>query len=274
MQRMSVDGIHLEFEDAGSGQAVVLIHGSLGPDGYAPLMTEPALNGFRLIRYRRRGYEGSSPATGSVSIGEQAADCAGLLRNLGVESAHLVGHSYGGAIALQLALDSPHLVHSLVLMEPALMLMVPGGEVMLGQLAPVFELYGRGEKTASTEAFLQGVGGPNVREIMESVLPGAMAQAVRAADTFFQVEMPALQVWALNTEDARRITQPVLYITGAHSLPVFAEVKQLIHERLPQTEDFTLPQANHLLQMENPRDAAEAMAKFFAAHPVSVTSKA
>jgi len=272
MQRTSVDGIRLEYEEAGSGQAVVMIHGSLGPDGYATLMSEPALSGFRLVRYRRRGYEGSSPAPGTVSIAEQAADCAGLLRKLGVESAHLVGHSYGGAIALQLALDSPHLVHSLVLMEPALMLMVPGGEVMLSQLAPVFELYARGEKEAATEAFLQGVGGPNVREVVERALPGGMAQASRAADTFFQVELPAMQAWSFKPEDARRITQPVLYLMGANSLPVFVEVKQLVHEVLPQTEDSTLPQTTHLLQIENPRGAADAMARFFAAHPVAVAA--
>ncbi|TAN32184.1 alpha/beta hydrolase [bacterium] len=274
LRRTSVDGIQLEYEEAGSGQPVVLIHGSLGTDGYVPVMTQAALKGFHLIRYRRRGYEGSSPATGTVSIAEQAADCAALLRKLGVERAHVVGHSFGGAVALQLAIDAPHLVHSLVLMEPALILLVPGGQVMMSQLAPVIELYGRGEKAAATEAFLQGVGGPNAMDVMESVVPGAMAQAARAADTFFQVEMPALQVWPFNAEDGRRITQPVLLINGADTLPVFAEVTQLIHERLPQTEDFTLPRAGHLLQIENPEDAAMAMTRFFAAHPVPVTAKA
>jgi 3-oxoadipate enol-lactonase len=270
LKRALVDGIQLEYEEAGSGQPVVLIHGSLGPDGYALLMTQSALSGFRLIRYRRRGYEGSSPVVGAVSIAEQAADCAGLLRSLGVESAHVAGHSYGGLIGLQLAVDAPHLVQSLVLMEPALVSYVPGGQAMMGQLEPVFGLYGRGEKSAATEAFIKGVGGPNAPEMIENVLPGSMDQAVRAADTFFQVEMGALQPWTFNADDALAITQPVLLIIGANTVPIFGEIKQLIHERLPQTEDFTLPRAGHLLQLENPADAAEAMARFFAAHRVVV----
>ena len=42
------------------------------------------------------------------------------MKHLGLERAHVVGHSYGGAIAVQLALEAPSLVHSLVLLEPAI----------------------------------------------------------------------------------------------------------------------------------------------------------
>ncbi len=52
---------------------------------------------------------------------QQAADCRRLLEVLGADRAHLVGHSYGGAIALQLATDAPDLVQTLALLEPALM---------------------------------------------------------------------------------------------------------------------------------------------------------
>jgi pimeloyl-ACP methyl ester carboxylesterase len=61
------------------------------------------------------------------SIAQQAADCRALLRGLGNDRAHVVGHSSGGVIALQLALAAPEVVHSLVLLEPALMEVPSGG---------------------------------------------------------------------------------------------------------------------------------------------------
>ena len=131
MQRAQVDpdGTEVEFEIVGSasGEPVVLIHGAFLATAYAPLCAEPLLAPYKLIRYHRRGYAGSSHPSGPASIARQAADCRALLAHLGVERAHVVGHSSGGAIALRLALDFPEVVHSLVLLEPALMDVPKGG---------------------------------------------------------------------------------------------------------------------------------------------------
>ena len=271
MKRMTVDGVELAYEIQGSGEPVVLIHGSHVADAYLPLMDQPALSDYRLIRYQRRGLADSNPTEGSVSIKEQANDCSTLLRQLGVEQVHVAGHSYGGVIALQLALDAPDLVHSLVLMEPAL-LMVPSAERFMEQLAPVAESYQRGDKAGAVEMFLQGVGRPNAREIVERAVPGGFAQAARDADTFFQVELPALQEWRLTQDDVRGITQPVLYVMGGDSLPIFLEVRSLIHEWLPQANDLLVPGVTHFLQMENAKAVAEGLKRFFKTHPVPVTS--
>jgi pimeloyl-ACP methyl ester carboxylesterase len=73
-------------------------------------MDQPALVGYRLIGYHRRGYAGSSRTAGPVTIADQAADLARLLDILGVERAYVAGHSYGGLIATQLTLTRPDLV--------------------------------------------------------------------------------------------------------------------------------------------------------------------
>ena len=102
MRRARVDGAELEFEITGTGEPVVLIHGALIAEAYAPLCREPALNSrYQLVRYHRRGYAGSSPVRAPFSIGQQAADCRALLEYLGIERAHVVGHSGGGVIALR-----------------------------------------------------------------------------------------------------------------------------------------------------------------------------
>ena len=119
MPRARVDGAELEFEVTGAGEPVLLIHGAFIAEAYAPLCAEPALNSrYRLVRYHRRGYAGSSPVRAPFSLGQQAADCRALLEHLGIERAHVVGHSSGGVIALRLALDAPEVVHSLILLEP------------------------------------------------------------------------------------------------------------------------------------------------------------
>src|SRR5204863_8294161 len=103
MERAALDNVAIEYEVAGTGEPVLLIHGSVLADGGKPLMSAPALaHTFRLIRYHRRGYGGSTHPVAPISIAEQASDAARLMRFLGVDAVHVIGHSYGGVVALQL----------------------------------------------------------------------------------------------------------------------------------------------------------------------------
>ena len=127
LERIPVDGGELEARIDGNGEPVLCIHGSIIADTFHPLRTQPVLTSrYRLITYNRRGFAGSAGHTGPFTIAQQAADARAVLQHFGVERAHVAGHSYGGAIGLQLALDAPALVHTLVLLEPALF-NVPSG---------------------------------------------------------------------------------------------------------------------------------------------------
>jgi pimeloyl-ACP methyl ester carboxylesterase len=272
MERTEVNGVTLEYEVRGTGEPVLLIHGAHIADAYAPLLAEPALGSrYRLIAYHRRGFAGSSRAPTPFSIAEQAADAAAVLRHLNVDQAHVVGHSSGGAIALQLALDAPAVVHSLVVLEPAL-LMVPSGEQFGAAVAPVVAAYEAGDKAAAVDGFLRtALENPNYRSTIDPVLPAGWFEQVMAdADTFFQVELPSVGAWPFDEAAARRITQPVLAVLGAESGPLFIEGHALVRRWIPQAESFVLPGATHTLQMQNPRGMAEALAGFFARHPLPV----
>ena len=84
MKTATVGGVSLEFEVSGIGEPVIFIHGVIIAGTFRPLLGEPSLAGrYRFIRYHRRGYAGSSPATGAISVAQQAADCRALLRSLG-----------------------------------------------------------------------------------------------------------------------------------------------------------------------------------------------
>ncbi|MFY9608465.1 MAG: alpha/beta hydrolase [Blastocatellia bacterium] len=271
MNRAKIGGSELEYEVRGAGEPVVLVHGSHIADAFAPLLVEPVLTQrYQLILYHRRGFASSTHPDGPLSIVEQAADCRAFMQHLGVQCAHIVGHSYGGAIAVQLALDAPEAVHSLALLEPAL-LIVPSTHQFMEGMAPVFQMYESGNKTGAVDGFLQSVMGPDYRSVLDRVLPGAFAQAVADADTFFRFELPALQQWSFTQTDAGRITQPVLAVLGADSHTLWAgwlEVHQMVQAWLPQAEGFVLNGATHGLQIVNPKGLAEGLAGFFARHPL------
>jgi 3-oxoadipate enol-lactonase len=95
---------------------------------------------------------------------------------------------------------------------------------------------------------------------------------VADADTFFGQELPAVLQWSLKREDAARITRPALSIVGARSKelsPIWSERHEMLLAWLPRAEGLVLPDATHLLHVEHPRAAAEALAAFFARHPLS-----
>jgi pimeloyl-ACP methyl ester carboxylesterase len=94
MDRAALDGIQLEYEIRGAGEPVVLIHPRHFADWFTPLLNEPVLTDrYRVVSYHRVGCLGSSRIAGTVSFAQQAAHCRSLMRHLGIERAHVVGHS-------------------------------------------------------------------------------------------------------------------------------------------------------------------------------------
>lgn len=272
--RFPVAGGELEHGALGTGEPVLLIHGAILADAYAPLLAQPALTEhYRLIHYHRRGFAGSSRHAGPCSIAQQAADARALLDHLGIARAHVVGHSYGGAIALQLALDAPERVASLALLEPA-GIAAPSGERFRTEVAqPSAELFAAGDTAGAVALFLHGVCGPQMRDVADQGLPpGAFALAATDADTFFVTELPAMGDWQFGPAEAARITQPVLLVLGADSdgvIPVFGEMNAALAAWLPRAEPVVLPEATHALQMMNPAGTATLLSDFFVRHPLA-----
>jgi len=277
MQRASVEpGVELEYWILGTGEPVILLHGGLFADWFQPLLAEPALTArYRVVSLHRVGYAGSSRVAGPVSIARQAAQVRALMQRLGIERAHIVGHSSGGNIALQLALDAPQQVHSLALLEAALPVGAPAGgapPARQAAMAAMMDSWRNGDKAGAVDGFMRMVSGPAYRAAFERALPGAFERGVADAETFFGQELPAVSQWQLAREDAGRITQPALAVIGAKSLevsPIWSARQQLLMTSLPKAESFVLPDATHLLHVQNPRAMAQALADFFARHPIT-----
>src|SRR5579864_6642538 len=222
MERARVNGVELEYELKGSGEPVLLIHGSHVGRSFLPLLLQPSLTEkYTLIRYHRRGFLGSSLARGSMSIKDQAADVRALLEYLRMSPAHIVGHSYGGSIALQLAVDAPTCVHSLVLLEAALTT-VPDWKAVRELNAATTERYRQGDWEAAVDAFL---GSPAERAAVARNVPGGLEQPIRDLDTYFGNEAPAHEAWHFTEAEGKQITQPVLFIQGSESQVLYVECR-------------------------------------------------
>jgi pimeloyl-ACP methyl ester carboxylesterase len=270
MERVPVDGAELEVAVQGAGETIVFIHGAGFADSYLCLAEEPAIRDhYRAIRYRRRGFGGSSPVGGDpMPVSAHVNDCRALLAGLSVERAHMVGHSYGAAVALQMAVDAPEAVATLALFEPAF-LAVPSAPQFFEAAGPIIEKYNSGDRVGAAHAFFAFVGGPEWRSHVERTVPGGVEQADNDAAMLFESDLPSLGEWNFGADDAAKIDQPVLHVLGSDSMPFFAEGRHLLHSWLPGTEDAVLAGATHLLQMIRPADAAATLADFLKRHPIA-----
>jgi pimeloyl-ACP methyl ester carboxylesterase len=268
MRRVALDGVELEVEVRGTGEPVLLIQTALVADEFRPLASQPALRDhYRVIRYHRRGYGRSSPVQGPGSIQRDAADGRALLAVLGIARAHVVGVSYSGAVALQMAADSPTCVHSLVLLEPPPVHVPSAARFFAANAQLVEDHHARGPAVA-LDRFLTRVIGRDWRAAIERTLPGAAEQMQQDTDTFFDTDLPALLAWRFGANDARRITQPVLHIGGSESGQLFAEVRDLMLAWLPQADDAVLAGADHSLALTHPAQVAATLVAFLRRHPI------
>ena len=204
-----VDAV-VEVQVRGSGEPVVLIQTAVTADEFLPLAVQPELaDEYQVIVYHRRGYGGSSPVDGRGSLERDARDCENLLDALGFETAHIVGGSYSGAVALQLAASAPQRVHTLCLAEPP-PVHTPTADEFRSANAQLTAYYRHHGSAMAMDYFLTRLMGSGWRTDLEALLPGGTAQVERDAETFFATDIPSLLAWRFGAEEAAWINQPVL----------------------------------------------------------------
>jgi pimeloyl-ACP methyl ester carboxylesterase len=118
---------------------------------------------------------------------------------------------------------------------------------------------------------MSAVGGTDwatCRAMLEELLPGAVTQAIKDADTFFGIELPGLTQWTFGPEQAAAIHCPVLSVLGTDTQPVWVETAEFLRSSLPHVEECLIAGAGHLLQVQRPQPVARAIAQFLASHSI------
>ena len=115
IQRLST-GIDLHYESHGTGEPLVLIPGTgFAGNVWYPSQVPTLSKSLRVVTLDVRGCGRSSAPAGVYTIEQMACDVAALLDHLGIDQAHVLGHSMGGRIGIALALAFPGRVRSLIL---------------------------------------------------------------------------------------------------------------------------------------------------------------
>ena len=150
------------------------------------------------------------------------------------------------------------------MLEPALLSLVPTGGQFTVWVASVRKIYDSGDKTTAMDLVLAGAYGQDYRRFSDVALPaGAFDRAVSDIDTYFQVELGAMQHWNITTKGLKDIRHPVLSMRGSDTLPVFFEGADLLQQWIPKIDTVSIPRATHDLPGRNPAAVATGLVKFF-----------
>ena len=127
MSTLDLGDVRLAYSVEGEGAPVLLLHGHGGWRDCWELQVAALAPRYRTLRMDLRGHGESSKPAGPYTMSQLAADAAAVLRHAAGAPSHVLGHSLGGAVALQLALDAPELVRSLVIINSQACLARPRG---------------------------------------------------------------------------------------------------------------------------------------------------
>lgn len=273
MITLPVDAAEIEYSDRGAGTPVVLVHAGVFSDWFLPVSESRVLDdAFRVVRVRRAGYAGREPSR-HLTMAGHAGHLAGLADHLGLDGACWVGHSSGCQIVLQLALDRPDLVRTLILIEPAAGggFAVPAAEA-LGRrfIGPAMASFAAGDVPAAFDIFMRGVCGDGFRTVLEQRLGASGVElAVRQSSFFIRDEVPAVIESTFSAADAARILCPVLVAEGANGAaegPLSRQITARAVELLPHAEVVRVAGTNHMMPLQDPEAVARMIRDFATRH--------
>jgi pimeloyl-ACP methyl ester carboxylesterase/RimJ/RimL family protein N-acetyltransferase len=255
-----VNGIDIHYEEAGSGPALILLHAGIANLRMWDAQFAAFSTTHRVVRYDLRGFgRTAKPATAF----SHRDDLAGLLRERGIESAVIVGASFGGRVAIEFALEYPDMVDALVLVGSAL-----GGYPFSEELdafeAEIEEAYEAGDYDRAAEVDVRvWVDGP--RRTPKQVDPEFRARAHELARSVYtasddggspnRMEPPAI-------ERLRELRVPVLVVAGDLDQPDILRIADKLEMEIHNARPVFIHGTAHLPSMEQPEKFNRVLREF------------
>jgi len=260
MSTLEISTGRFEYLEQGSGEPVILVHGSGSSGAQWRGLADQLSARYRVFAPDLFGYGGSTNWLGSNAfrIENEAEIVHALLARTGGR-AHLVAHSYGGAVALHIARTFSDSLRSLTLIEPAAFNLLRETDAPLAtQLAEFAErmvrAIGSGEYLAGFGMFFDYWNGPHSWAQLPAEKRYAMATRLPKVVLDFHAIFNA--TWRL--DDFRALTVPTLLVQGAHSPAPTRRICELLARTIPAAELRTLEGAGHMAPITH-RDRVNAM---------------
>ena len=255
--------MRLACDDAGSGDCAVLIHGH----PFDRTLWEPQLaalrDGFRVLAPDLRGF-GQSPVTaGTVTMRQYAADLEGLLDDLGIGRAAIIGLSMGGLVTMELAAARPERYWAIGLVATTAEPVTPHERVTRRQRADAVERDGMGVLVDYMHTGLYGPACPpairdRVDAMMAAASPAGAAAALRG-----RAERPDYR------PVLARLDIPALVCAGSADPWSNREVTAEMIACLKRPEVLMIDGAGHLPNLEAEREFNDALRAFLRTHAPS-----
>ena len=266
---MEVDGLRLHYSDRGEGSPVVLIHGNAasGEDWMTSGVAELLLQSHRVIIFDRPGFGHSERPRGHFWTAAQQAELIhNALRQLGVERAVVVGHSWGAIVALALAERHQANVAGLVLLSgyyfwtlrPDALMALPGALPVLGDVLrhTVLPPLGWLQMPLLKWAMFSPARAPARFQAEYSVAMALRPSQIRASamDGALMIQ-GALAL----REGYKNLTLPVIIIAGDGDKIVFRRNAEQLHDSITGSVLQIIKGAGHMVHHLAPRQVAEAI---------------
>ncbi|SHI23937.1 alpha/beta fold hydrolase [Pollutimonas bauzanensis] len=250
----------LHYTEAGSGEILLLIHGSLCDYRYWRWQIPALSQHYRVVAPSLRGFWPAAlrSADDSFSIAQHIRDMSAFARRLGEgRPVHVLGHSRGAQIALELACGAPQEVRSLILADPGFRI---AGEAPGAPLhTTVAKLLERGEVEPALAEFVDAVNGAGTWRQMVSWFKTMVTD--NAYTLLSQIREINLDV---DLDRARRLQCPVLLVGGAHSPARYGSRLDRLEQAVGQARRITIPAASHGMNLANPKAFNQGVLNFLA----------
>lgn len=268
MPSLMIDGYDLSYAEAGGGEPLLLVHGTLGDQrSFAPQMAPLGERFHVMALSMRHCWPGHWDSDGDFTIDRHVADVAGFIAALGRGPVRLLGHSRGGHIAFRVAERHPALIRALVLAEP-------GGELdeslggsaggtgrQAGAFAEAAALVAAGDIEGGLRRVAKHTGGPGAWERRPEA-----RKAINRDNARTLLGQVNERRAPYSRASAAAIQAPTLLLNGADTQPNFVAIVEALLPVIPDARRVVIPQATHGLLAEQPALVNAAVLEFLMAH--------
>ena len=221
--------------------------------------------GFRCIALDFKGQLKSSKPAGPYTFAQHSAETKALLESIGVKKTHLIGTSYGGEVAMKMAILYPEFVESISLIDS------------VSELDPVLKGFVLGWKvlcdTGDGETFFWGMApsiyGPEFLEKNHDML-AARAKAIKDNPNGYlegqKILYDAFADDVTMTDELHKIQCPALVLCGEKDILKPPKFSKILENNIPDAEYITLPDSGHVAIFERARELESAIFGFIMKH--------